>query len=114
MTVSRLPGHQTKDIILRLSLETSRLLAMAASRENVDAEVIVERIIDKFYSPDGRTKSERAQVRADEAQIQLRKHHRELGLTDSNADMVKLANSADTDVVAEVERLVRLVRLVNG
>ena len=104
MTVSRLPSARTKDIILRLSLETSRLLAMASARANVDPETIAERAIEAMFSPDGRTKSERKRIQATESAEQLRKHHKDLGLTNSDG-LVQLANSADLDVVAEVVRL---------
>lgn len=98
MTV-RLPSARTKDIILRVSLKTANMLALAAARESVDVEVIAERVLQAAYDPSGRTKSERARAKAEAEQERLKAHHRSLGL------------SQEPDAEAEV---LRLSRLANG
>lgn len=105
MTVSRLPNARYRDVILRLDLETARLLSMAASRENVDVEIIAAHCIEKFYSPDGRSKSERQRAQATEAQAQLQRHHKSLGLANAGG-FVSLSGTPDNE--SEIDRLARL------
>lgn len=94
----RLPTRRTKDLILRLDLGTATLLARAAARENVDAEVIVERIIDHYYSPDGRTKGERQRAKAEQKAADLKAHHKSLGLSqvpDNEDEVLRLSRLAN-------------------
>lgn len=110
MTVSRLPNARYRDVILRLDLETARILSMAAARENVDPEIIASRAIAMMLSPDGRTKSERQRAQASEAAEQLKKHHRSLGLTNKDG-LVQLSGATDTEAAIESE-IARLTSLI--
>lgn len=101
------PSSRTKTIVLQISKASHLVLVRASAREAVDPEVLLERLVEAEYSPDGKPEKERVretQAREEEARSQ---RIRRLGLSnESDAETPSISQAR------EIDRYLRLAREV--
>ena len=98
----------TKTLVVNLGKSTHTVLLRAAARENVDVEVLLERLVEAEYDPDGKSQRQHARTQQAREERATAERHRKLGLTNSSDEAPSISQAN------EVERLIRLANEVRN